>query len=69
MALKEKDIVNHLCNNWTKYFPELIGCKKEYVFRDSRIDILSSYPTDLYEFGIRSENDRLRYINAAVFIK
>lgn len=69
MALKEKDIVDHLCNNWTTYFPELIGCKKEYTLRDSRIDILSSYPIDLYEYGIRDENDKLRYINAAVFIE
>lgn len=69
MALKEKDIVDHLCNNWTTYFPELIGCKKEYTLRDSRVDILSSYPIDLYEYGIRDENDKLRYINAAVFIE
>ena len=61
MALKEKDIVDHLCNNWTTYFPELIGCKKEYTLRDSRVDILSSYPIDLYEYGIRDENDKLRY--------
>lgn len=69
MALKEKDIVDHLCNNWTTYFPELIGYKKEYTLRDSRVDILSSYPIDLYEYGIRDENDKLRYINAAVFIE
>lgn len=69
MALKEKDIVDHLCNNWATYFPELIGCKKEYTLRNSRIDILSSYPIDLYEYGIRDENDKLRYINAAAFIE
>lgn len=70
MTLKEKDIVNHLCDNWTEYFPDLLGCKKEYTFRDSRVDILSSYPVDLYEYGIREdENDKLRYINAAVFIE
>lgn len=69
MALKEKDIVNHLYNNWHKYFPELIGCKKEYVLRDSRVDILSSCPVDLYEFGIRSKDDICRHINAAVLVE
>ena len=69
MALKEKDIVDHLCNNWTTYFPELIGCKKEFTFRNSRVDILSSCPVDLYEFGIRSEDDTCRYINAAVLVE
>lgn len=65
--LKEKDIVNHLYNNWNKYFPDFVGCKKEYTIRDSRIDILSSYKTDLYKIGIRPENDICRFINAAVF--
>ena len=69
MTLKEKDIVNHLYEKWHEYFPELIGCKKEYVLRDSRVDILSSCPVDLYEFGIRSENDTCRYINAAVLVE
>lgn len=69
MALKEKDIVNHLCEKWNEYFPELIGCKKEYNYKNSRVDILSSCPVDLYEFGIRSENDKIRYINAAVFVE
>ena len=69
MALKEKDIVDHLCDNWEIYFPELVGCKKEYTFRDSRIDILSSVPVDLYELGIREENDPFRYTKAAVFVE
>lgn len=69
MALKEKDIVNHLCENWETYFPELKGCKKEYSFRDSRVDILSSIPVDLYEEGIREEDDPFRYTNAAVFVE
>lgn len=67
MALKEKDIVNHLYLNWNKYFPELIGCMKEYTFRNSRVDLFSSCPVDLYELGIREENDKFRYINASVF--
>lgn len=67
MALKEKDIVDHLQLNWNKYFPELIGCKKEHVFRNSRVDLFSSCPVDLYELGIRKEDDMFRYINAAVF--
>ena len=67
--LKERDIVNHLYDKWHEYFPELNGCKKEYVHRDSRVDILSSCPVDLYEFGIRSEDDNCRYINAAVFVE
>lgn len=67
--LKEKDIVNHLYDNWHIYFPELIGCKKEVSFRDSRVDILSSCPVDLHEFGIRNEDDLLRHINAAVFVE
>ena len=67
MALKEKDIVDHLHLNWNKYFPELIGCKKEHVFRNSRVDLFSSCPVDLYELGIRSEDDMFRHINAAVF--
>lgn len=69
MALKEKDIVDHLCNNWGTYFPELVGCKKEYTFRDSRIDILSSIPVDLYELGIREKDDPLRKTKAAVFVE
>ena len=69
MALKEKDIVDHLHDNWHEYFPELIGCKKEFTFRNSRVDILSSCPVDLYEFGIRSEDDTCRYINAAVLVE
>ena len=67
MALKEKDIVNHLHENWNKYFRELIGCKKEYSFRDSRVDLFSSCPVDLYELGIREEDNMFRHINAAVF--
>lgn len=69
MTLKEKDIINHLYDNWHVYFPELIGCKKEYTFRNSRVDIFSSCPVDLYEFGIRDENDKFRYINASVFVE
>ena len=69
MALKEKDIANHLKENWNKYFPELIGCKLEVPFRNSRVDILSSCPIDLYELGIKSEDDMFRYINAAVFVE
>ena len=69
MALKEKDIVNHLYENWNKYFPELIGCKKEYTFRDSRVDIFSSCPVDLYELGIKEEYHTLRFCNASVFVE
>lgn len=69
MALKEKDIVDHLCENWSDYFPELVGCKKEFAFRDSRVDILSACPVDLYEFGIREEDDIFRYTKAAVFVE
>ena len=68
-TLKEKDIVNYLCDNWNKYFPDLIGCRKEFTIRDSRVDILSSKKTDLYALGIRSEEDLYRYINAAVFVE
>lgn len=67
--IKEKDVVNYLYDNWSKFFPELIGCRKEYTFRDSRVDILSSFPVDLYELGIREEDDMFRYINAAVFVE
>ena len=67
--IKEKDVVDYLYDNWSKFFPELIGCRKEYTFRDSRVDILSSFPVDLYEFGIRSEDDTCRYINAAVLVE
>jgi hypothetical protein len=68
-TLKEKDIVNHLYDNWNKYFPNLIGCRKEFTIRDSRVDILSSQKTDLYKLGIKSKDDKLRYINAAVFVE
>ena len=67
--IKEKDVVDYLYDNWSKFFPELIGCRKEYTFRDSRVDILSSFPVDLYELGIREEDDMFRYINAAVFVE
>lgn len=69
MKLKEKDIVKHLKDNWNKYFPDLIGCKLEVPIRNSRVDILSSYPVDLYELGLRNEDDIVRYINAAVFVE
>lgn len=69
MALKEKDIANHLKENWNTYFPELIGCKLEVPIRNSRVDILSSVPVDLFELGIKSENDKFRFINAAVFVE
>lgn len=69
MALKEKDIAKHLKENWNAYFPELIGCKLEVPFRNSRVDILSSVPVDLFELGIRSETDQFRYINATVFVE
>lgn len=67
--LKEKDIAKHLKDNWNKYFPELIGCKLEVPIKNSRVDILSSYPIDLFELGLRDEDDLLRYINAAVFVE
>lgn len=69
MALKEKDIAKHLKENWNVYFPELIGCKLEVPIRNSRVDILSSVPVDLFELGIKSENDKFRFINAAVFVE
>lgn len=69
MKLKEKDIVKHLKDNWNKYFPDLIGCKLEVPIRNSRVDILSSYPVDLYELGLRKEDDIVRHVNAAVFVE
>lgn len=69
MKLKEKHIVDYLCKNWEKYFPEFIGYKKEFTIRNSRVDILSTCPTDLYKLGIRSEDDNCRYINASVLIE
>lgn len=69
MILKEKDIVLHLKENWNTYFPEFIGCKIEHPFRDSRVDIFSSCPVDLYELGIRGEDEMFRHINASVFVE
>ena len=69
MVLKEKDIAKHLKDNWNIYFPDLIGCKLEVPIRNSRVDILSSYPVDLYELGLKKEDDILRYANAAVFVE
>lgn len=69
MALKEKDIAKHLKDNWNTYFPDLVGCKLEVPIRNSRVDILSSYPVDLYELGLKKEDDILRYANAAVFVE
>lgn len=69
MTLKEKDIVKHLEENWNTYFPDFIGCKIEHTFRNSRVDIFSSCPVDLYELGIRDKDDILRYINASVFVE
>ena len=69
MALKEKDIAKHLKENWNTYFPDLVGCKLEVPIRNSRVDILSSYPVDLYELGLKKEDDILRYTNAAVFVE
>lgn len=62
--LKEKDIVNHLTENWNNYFPELEGCKKEFTFRNSRVDIFSSLPTNLKDLGLREEDT---FTKAAVF--
>ena len=52
-TLKEKDIVNHLYNNWNKYFPNLIGCRKEFTIRDSNSHITYFY----YTKSNNSEND------------
>lgn len=64
--LKEKDIVNHLIANWNKFFPELNSAKKEFSFRNSRVDILSSFPVNLKDFGLR-ETDC--FTNAAAFFE
>lgn len=69
MGLKEKDITDYLYNNWSDIFPEMIGCKKEFIFRNSRVDIFSSYPVDLYQLGIRDKDDIFRHTNAAVFVE
>lgn len=66
MALKEKDIVNHLKENWNTFFPELVGCRTEYVFRNSRVDILSSLPVNYKDLGLREED---YFAKAAVFFE
>lgn len=64
--LKEKDIVDYLVANWNKYFPELNSARKEFPFRQSRVDILSSFPVNLKDLGIREED---YFTNAAAFFE
>lgn len=41
--IKEKDIIDHLIANWEEYFPHFDKRRrKEFTFRNSRVDILSS---------------------------
>lgn len=64
--LKEKDIVNHFINNWNTYFPDLNSARKEFSFRNSRVDILSSFPVNLKDFNLR---DKDYNTNAAAFFE
>ena len=65
-ALKEKDIVNQITSNFNNYFPELIGCRTEYKFRDSRIDIFSSLRVNFKELGLREKD---YFCNSPVFFE
>lgn len=64
--IKEKDIVNKLIANWSTYFPDLNKARKEYVLRDSRVDILSSFNANLKDLGVREED---YFCSPAVFFE
>lgn len=64
--LIEKDIVNNIVKNWTKFFPELKNPKKEFTLRKSRVDIFTSYDIDLKDYGLREESTKAE---AAVFME
>lgn len=49
--LKESNIVNHLVNNWDKYFENTIFWKTEYSLRNFRVDIASYVNSDFKEKG------------------
>lgn len=56
MALKEKDIVKHITENWDKYFPDIRFWRTEYSFRDFRVDIAADFKVNLKDLGIREED-------------
>lgn len=64
--LKEKDIVNHIADNWDKFFPELKKPRREYVFRDSRVDLFTAYDINLKELGLRDVDTKAE---AATFME